>query len=217
VLGVHTGRPLGWIAVSVPLAAVLTPARATWDATGCPAGIYTVTSTAQRVGTGETYFATSTGIQLPRSTFIQEFTNLPSGAYSVSAKVQGNNGAVFSARPQTIQSDQGATVSSGQRGPAVTMPSATGVARPRGRPGQSTGVTGAGTNTTPSASQPIVTGPAAAGPERSLLEIRRLLDRAGAPDWRRIEVIDADGDGVIDGAAIEMAAGDIYILMVRRR
>ena len=225
LLGVLTGMTLGWIAAAVPLAAVFTPARVTWDATGCPAGTYTVTSTAQKLGTGETYRATSTGVQLPRSTFIQEFSNLPPGAYSVSASVQGNNGAVFSAKPQTIQSGDGVVVNSGQRGPAGTIPSATGVVRPRGRPGPPTNFAAsqvAGTRAMPAAtpaasSPPVITGPTVAGPTRSALEIRRLLDQAGATDWRRIEVIDADGDGVIDSAAIEMATGDIYILMIRRR
>ena len=221
LLGVLTGMTLGWIAVAVPLAAVFTPARVTWDATGCPAGTYTITSTAQKVGTGQTFFATTTGVQLPRSTFIQEFTNLPAGAYSVSASVQGNNGAAFSAKLQTIQTSDGGTVNTGQRGPAVTMPPTIGVARPRARPGQTTNVAathGAGTNATPPAAVPVVIpGPAIDGPVRSLLEIRRLLDQAGALDWRRIEVLDTDGDGVIDHAAIEMAAGEIYILMLRGR
>jgi hypothetical protein len=164
--------------------------------------------------------ASSTGVQLPRSTFIQEFANLPPGAYSVSATVNGTNGAVFSASTQTIQSTGGATVLSGQRGPAVTLPPTTGVVRPRTRPGQSTNFAtslGAGTSATPTAPRAVVTAPPTDSPERSLLEIRRLLERAGAVDWRRIEVIDTDGDGVIDGAAIEMTAGDIYILMLRRR
>jgi hypothetical protein len=59
--------------------------------------------------------------------------------------------------------------------------------------------------------------PAAGWQERSLLEIRRLLVEAGEVDWRRIEVLDTDGDGIIDRAAIELAAGDIYILMMRSR
>jgi hypothetical protein len=220
LLGVLTGLTLGWIAVATPLAAVFAPARVTWDATGCPAGTYTVISTAQKLGGGETFSATTTGVQLPRSTFSQEFSNLPNGGYSVSAIVQGNNGAVFAAKPQVIQASPDGTLAFGQRGPATTAPSARGVVRPRGSSFQSTSLAsslGAGGPASTPRSQPVIVAPAAGWQERSLLEIRRLLVEAGELDWRRIEVLDTDGDGVIDRAAIELAAGDIYILMMRGR
>jgi len=229
LLGALTGLTLGWIAVATPLAAVFAPARVTWDATGCPAGTYTIISTAQKLGGGETFSATATGVQFPRSTFVQEFANLPAGGYSVSASVQGNNGAVFAARSQTIQVSEGPqgfpapqdpTGKAGRRGPATTAPSGKGTVRPRGSSFQSSSlaasnVAGGPASTTPS--QPLIVGPAAGWQERSLLEIRRLLLEAGEVDWRRIEVLDADGDGVIDRAAIELATGDIYILMMRGR
>ena len=220
LLGVLTGLTLGWIAVATPLAAVFAPARVTWDATGCPAGTYTIISTAQKLGGGETFSATATGVQLPRSTFSQEFANLPNGGYSVSASVQGDNGAVFAARPQIIQASNGATGTFGQRGPATTAPSGKGTVRPRGSSFQSSSLAASNVGGGPASmprSQPVIVAPAAGWQERSLLEIRRLLVEAGEVDWRRIEVLDADGDGVIDRAAIELATGDIYILMMRGR
>lgn len=226
LLGALTGLTLGWIAVATPLAAVFAPARVTWDATGCPAGTYTIVSTAHKIGGAETFSATTTGVQLPRSTFIQEFANLPPGGYSVSANVQGDNGTVFAARPQIIQATQpplaplGARVKSGRRGPATTAPSAGGTVRPRGSSFQSSSLAAshvAGGTAPTMRSAPVTVGPPDGWQERSLLEIRRLLVDAGEVNWRRIEVLDTDGDGVIDAAAIELAAGDIYILMMHGR
>jgi hypothetical protein len=226
------GMALGWILVPYPLAAIFSPTQVTWDAASCPAGVYTITSTAQ--GTGNrghngTFAATSTDVTLPRPSVVQEFPDLPPGTYAVTATARRSDGQTFRSDVQAI-SVFGASVAavpdrSGSRRPPSSETK--GVARPRRSTSPSDGLA-----SRPPAS--AVQAPAAARIERQPARSRggsvapparldRLLIRleditaAAGIDWRRIEIVDTDADGVVDLVTVEAADGTVLTFLPRIR
>jgi hypothetical protein len=221
------GMALGWILVPYPLAAVFSPTQVTWDAASCPAGEYTITSTAQSAGNrghSETFVATSAAVTLPRSSVVQEFPDLPPGAYAVTATARRSDGQTFRSGVQMI-SVFGASVAasvpdrSGSRRPASaeskgiartrrsTSPSDRLAARPPAAPAQIGRQAASGPG--PGGAQPLSL-------DRFLVRLDDITGPAGV-DWRRIEMIDTDADGVADLVTIEMADGAVLSFLPRIR
>src|SRR5262245_18833675 len=126
------GGILGFIAGSflcAPLIAHVFSSTVTWDASACPAGIYTITSTATNVESGRAFTTTTQHIRLPQPAIVQEFTSLPVGQYSVVAVARDARGTTFTSDPQSIAGSGGSrgkqpsTESSGY----VSAPAATAV------------------------------------------------------------------------------------------
>jgi len=205
-----------------PLSAFFAPATVVWDASGCPAGIYTITAVARGGYPALAYSVTTSGVSLPKGAIVQEFPDLPAGTYQVSATATGNNGRTFTSETQAIR--VGSEVS-GDRGsifgrsrPPGTP--ATGLARSRKQPAEPTPPPPTDRRLAPSAVNPN-TPPTDASRRRldALPEpqVRRLLalltdDSSGSDrQWRRIDMVDDDADGVVDYVAVESISGEIWI------
>ena len=185
--GVVAGSLLPWQSV----AAMFSPTSITWDATGCPAGVYTVTSSA-RSSNGTVYLTPAMTVKLPRKEVVQQFANLPAGTYSVSATVKRHDGRMIPSGSQTLTSDgSGVGLTMRRRPPATEV---AGRASPRtagSSPGSRTGLTAArsaGTNAAPA----------------SLIGGVRFI-----PDDlpRQIEILDLDADGIMDVVRVELFDG----------
>ena len=124
------GFVISWIAVAQPLASAVASTVVTWSASSCPAGVYTITSTAISLATGRTFSVTSTNVQLPKASVTQQFTSLPSGDYRVLAVAARTGGPTFGSAAQTIAADGTGSAFLPRSRPTTREP--TGVARPRG-------------------------------------------------------------------------------------
>jgi len=230
------GMAMGWILFEYPISAFFGPTTVTWDASACPTGVYTVTSTARGLDGGASYLITitSTNVKLPRKAFVQEFPNLPPGQYSVTATVRNSRGQVLGSSVQTVEGQGRPSVLVRPRPPSTAR---TGTARPRGvaatlqsQPAQST------LSTTSSQSAPQTRpsawargAPAAGGPgavslpmalprevERLLVHLSDNADPLGIdPGWRHIELADTDGDGAVDVVRVELASGEVWVWSAR--
>lgn len=208
----------GWALVPFPLSAVFAPTRVTWDARTCPAGVYTVTSTARSLGADGTYDVTTPNVRLPRASFVQEFSNLPAGSYTVTARAQRRDGQTYGSDTQTITNIAGVGSSGHRRATpvepaaAVLAPGARAAASTSSRApdAQPTAPEPAASRAAPPGARGHVTAPrlAPAWGDRPLTidELSRLID--ATPGWRRFEAIDTDADGLIDLISIELANGD---------
>lgn len=176
------------------VAAMFSPTSVTWDATGCPAGVYTVTSSARSISNGTVYLTPAMAVKLPRKEVVQQFENLPAGTYAVSATVKRHDGRVVPSGSQMLTSNGSGTALTMRRRPPSS--DVAGRARPRNAAGGdperriSLGLTtaGAGSGRAPSS-------------------------RAGAvrfiPDDlpRQIEILDLDADGIMDVVRVELFDG----------
>jgi len=204
-----------------PLSAFLGTTTVTWDASNCPAGIYTITALARAQSDTQHYSATTSNVSLPKATIVQQFSNLPSGTYQVSATAMADNGQSFQSQIATVTASgtsggDGGVVFGRARPP--TAPS-TGLARSRKQPADP-----APPPTDPRLAPSGVTTNAPA-PDASLRwsdamlepQVRRLLalltdDSSGSDrQWRRVDVVDDDADGVVDYVAVESISGEIWI------
>lgn len=209
VLAAIAGAIAGWALMSSPLAAIVSPTRVTWDATTCPAGVYTVTSTARDYGGGTTYEAITPNVRLPRPSFVQEFHDLPTGSYSVTAIARRSDGQTFGSDTQTLTNFVGMGSSGHQRAAPSEL---AGAVQP-----PSTPVTRSTTSRVANVPQPAPSpSPAAsrrAPPGVTIDDLSRLMD--GGAGWRRFDAVDTDADGRIDLVVIELANGDVWIWDVR--
>lgn len=229
--GVVSGMAAGSLLLARVLAAPA-PATVTWDATNCPAGTYTVTSTARSLLNSQSYTATSTGIQLPQATFAQQFGNLPPGQYSVEAIARGTDGQAFGSSRQTLtlsgtseivaaapeialgrghRSRQQAPVQTRRnRGRTSPAPASSQTVRPpAARLGES--ITAGARRSTAAEVAPL------SGLDRIIGQLSNLNELAGTEsDWRRIDLIDLDADRLIDVMRIELVSGEIRIVQILR-
>lgn len=218
--GLLAGMVTGWMLLASPIAAYFGPTTVTWDATGCPFGVFTVTATATSLADGTAYLTTPTKVLLPRKTLSQQFPNLPPGEYSVTATLQSPRGRILKSAVQTVR---GQGRGPGRPRPPVRIP--TGLARPRGGTSPTQPLSQAPQSTladpvaTPSATTQIDTNrDAVTSTTRPLVlprELLRLLAQLSVivdpmeteSGWRAIELADLDGDGTIDAATIELSSG----------
>ena len=110
------GFVLGTVFLANPIAAAMTSyVRAAWSLAGCPPGVFTLASTAQLLGGGPVYNAT-TSVQVPHSDVVQVFNNVPPGEYAVSASLRRGNGIVVGSAVQTVATEEGVATGTGLRG-----------------------------------------------------------------------------------------------------
>jgi hypothetical protein len=204
-----------------PLSAFLGTTTVTWDASNCPAGIYTITALARATSNTQHYSVTTSNVSLPKATVVQQFSNLPSGSFQVSATAMADNGQSFQSQIATVT----ASGTSGGDGGVVF-----GRSRPPTSP--ATDSRDPGTSLLTRRLRPDRSPTRAFGrhDERAaarctlrwndaMLEpqVRRLLalltdDSSGSDrQWRRVDVVDDDADGVVDYVAVESISGEIWI------
>ena len=187
ILTMLGGGILGFAAGTVFLvpavALALAPTVITWDASGCPAGIYAVTTMARSLARAGGNVVTSTNVRLPQGSFSQQFENLPRGQYQFSAVSRETDGRTFQSQNQNLSVD--GPIEPGLRLTRSRPPNreATGVARPRR--GDDDGRSAASQATR-------LTGSILAG-----------------LDWRRMDLLDTDDDGEVDVVRIELETGRI--------
>ena len=210
------GFVLGTVFLANPIAsAVASYVRATWSLAGCPTGVYTLVSTAQLYGGGPVHNAT-TSVQVPRSDVVQVFNNVPPGQYTVSASLRRSNGAVVGSGVQTVTTDDGVATVLRSRAPSQPVKGMAGARRPPVPP------------STPAVTAPAVTkapfkpldrraaarpGSGAAVPREWLVaELIRLSDPEGLESgWHQVQLVDVDGDGLVDEIRIEPPNGTAVV------
>jgi hypothetical protein len=213
------GLATGWVFVH-PLSAFLGTTTVTWNASNCPAGIYTITATARATSNTQHFSVTTSNVSLPKASVVQQFSDLPSASYQVSASAMSSNGPTFQSEIVTVTSNGtsgGGTVIFGRNRPPTTP--ATGLARSRNQPAEPAKpptdkklAPAAVTTNTPPPDASLRRSDAALEPQ-----VRRLLalladDSSGADrQWRRVDVVDDDADGVVDYVAVESISGEIWI------
>jgi len=214
------GLVLGTVFLANPIASALsTYIRATWSLAGCAPGLYTLASTAQPLGGGPVYTAT-TSVQVPHSNVVQVFDSVTPGQYTVSASLRRSNGSVVGSAVQTLATQDGVATATLLRGRDPSQP-VTGIAAARR------------SQTPPStpsvkAPAPAVTSapfrrvdrtaaprpaPESAMPREWLLaELIRLSDPDGLDSgWHQVQLVDFDGDGLVDEIRIEPPNGTAVI------
>jgi len=213
LIGAFAGLTIGSVVVPSAMLARFTGAHVSWDASQCPAGEYTVTTTARHTVSGDTYQITSSNISLPAGTVGQDFPDLPGGTYVVTARASAADGESFRSASQTLSVTGSApaptspdtTLGSGGRSrpPATT---ATGTAQPRTGTDVS-GYGGAGGRGTGESVGVELSATSAAALARletevslawALDAVAALARHGGGQGLSRLTVVDEDGDGVID-------------------
>ena len=212
------GLALGTVFLANPIAsAMATYVRATWSLAGCPAGVYTLASTAQLLGGGPAFSAT-TSVQVPRSDVVQVFNNVPPGQYTVSASLRRANGAVVASAEQTVSTEDGVATATAMRGrtPSQTVK---GMAGSRGSqaPPSTPSITAPAIAKTAfkpvegSAGARAVAGTAAPR-EWLVADLIRLSDPDGIESgWHQVQLLDLDGDGLVDEIRIEPPNGPAVV------
>jgi hypothetical protein len=198
------------------IAHVFGPTTVTWDASACPAGVYTITSTATSLTDSRSFTATTQHIRLPRPSIVQDFGDLPSGQYQVSAVVRDARGRTLGSGTQTI-------VGQGQsRGRQVTASNATGSYSSRAV-ASTASATVKTVQPLPAPAPAVSVDPPANVPQSAPQSARlstsirdRLLADTGAellaafPQWKSIAFVDTDDDGVMDSVRIELTTGEVW-------
>ena len=201
--GLIAGFVVGSLLLDGPVAAMFAPATVTWNATDCPLGTYTLTSTATSLNGGGTFETTSHDVRLPAATVTQFFEHLPEGRFAVTAVLTNENG-------ETVGSDSQLLVVTP---PSVRAPKPQALASRAAAERTSTPVS----RTSPPVSRPSV-GPAKiAGNQSTLVLVDRpamsraaLADLLGdLPDVRQLDLIDQDDDGEIDLLRILWLSGAV--------
>jgi len=212
------GFVLGTVFLANPIAAAMsTYVRATWSLAGCPAGVYTLAATAQLLGGGPVYNAT-TSVQVPNSNVVQVFNDVTPGQYTVSASLRRGDGGVVGSAVQTVATEDGVATATLVRGRNPSQP-VTGIAT--ARRSQTPPATPAvkAPAITQAASKPLggsasarsVSGTAASR-EWLVAELVRLSDPDGLESgWHQVQLLDRDGDGLVDEIRIEPPNGTAVV------
>jgi len=202
-----------------PLSAFFGTTTVTWDASSCPAGTYTVSALARATANTSQYSVTTTNVSLPKASITQQFQNLPPGPYNISAVATPISGTTYGSELVTITStgsgDGGIIV--GRNKPPASP--SLGTARSRNQPAEPTPPP-TDRRQTPAT---VPTNAPAAGSvsprangvlDSQLRQLFALLadDSGGAArQWRRVDAVDEDADGVFDYLAVESISGEIWI------
>jgi hypothetical protein len=205
------GLALGTVFLANPIASAMASyVRATWSLAGCPPGVFTLASTAQLLGGGPVYNAT-TSVQVPHADVVQVFNDVPPGQYTVSASLRRGDGIVVGSAVQTVATEEGVATATFLRGRDPSQPV--------------TGIAGARRTQTPP-STPAVKAPAPAIPpatfrqvvgtaaprEWLVAELIRMSDPDGLESgWHQVQLLDLDGDGLVDEIRIEPPNGTAVV------
>jgi hypothetical protein len=225
------GFVLGTLFLAHPLAsAVTTYARATWSLAGCPAGVYTLAATAQSLSGGPSY-TLSTSVQVPQVDVVQQFRDVVPGLYTISASLRRANGEVVGSGSQVVSTtEEGVVTTTTLRSRTPSQP-VIGIAAAR-RP-QAPPATPSVTAPAPAVTS-VAVGPAdrtaaprltpnvrtlgrldqgAAAPREWLIaDLIRLSDPDGDESgWHQVQLLDLDGDGVVDEIRIEPPNGTAVV------
>lgn len=210
------GLVLGTVFLASPIASAMsTYVRATWSLAGCPPGVYTLASTAQLLGGGPIYTAT-TPVQVPHADVVQVFDNVAPGQYTVSASLRRGNGSVVGSAVQTVATEDGVATATFLRGRNPSQP-VTGVAAARRTPpppstpsvkAPAPAVTPAPFRRVDRTAAPRPASGSAMPREWLLAELIRLSDPDGLDSgWHKVQLLDLDGDGLVDEIRIEPPNG----------
>lgn len=207
--GLLAGSVAGSILPGSHLAATFGPATVTWDASSCPVGVYSITTTAISFKGGGSFVTTSSGVQLPKHTLTQFFDNLPAGKYAVSAVAREAEGNEFRSGTQLL------TMAPATAGGSFAA------RQPRPPTRQSGGRPGAGTRLAPAPEPPAAPETKAPAVKTAMspfaITLDQLAERLGdGSDWRRFDLLDLDEDGVVDVVRIEWSSGAIAVVRLVR-
>jgi hypothetical protein len=233
LLGAAAGLMAGLMLTPAPLTARRSSTRLTWDGSSCPAGTYTVTSTATNLSTAQSFVASMSGVALPRATVLQDFPNLPTGSYSVIASLASDNGLSFSSQSQTV--DALDTSKSAPAAPTIDStasgrqrPSSApilGVAQPRETPPPPIGYSAGSPRAASKMIESIAPDPAPQVVPQVVTKTRAVLvesllrvlavhePSATMADGDRLKMIDTDGDGIIDLVGVTIG-GEVWFVRV---
>ena len=214
------GFALGTVFLANPIASAMTSyVKATWSLAGCPPGVFTLAFTAQMIGGGPVRTATTT-VQVPRSDVVQVFNDVPPGQYTLSATLRRGEGIVVGSAVQTVATEDGVATTTLLRGRDPSQP-VTGIAAARRTqaPPSTPAVKAPAPAVTPVAFRPVdrTAGarpvPGAAAPREWLLaELVRLSDPDGLESgWHQVQLLDLDGDGLVDEIRIEPPNGTAVV------
>ncbi len=198
LMGLATG-----LVLMRPVGAFFGPTTITWNASSCPAGIYTITSFVRGDDGVVGYSVTTSNVSLPRASVTQQFPNLPARVWQASAITTGE-GRAFRSSTQALQglgTDEGRL---GRSRPAGTP--VAGLARPRNSPPVTRPPEPR--STAPESAENLSIGQVLG---RVLARLSAGLD-PGAPDaavlpWRLLVIEDLNGDGHADVATVESVDG----------
>ena len=221
------GGLLGFIAGSflcAPLIAhVFSPAVITWDATSCPPGIYTITSTATNVETSQSFTTRTVHVRLPASSVRQEFSDLPFGQYLISAIARDVKGRSFEAS-QSLNTAGLASRSRGRQTP-MSFPSSLSKGRasaavvPRATNVTVSDISAPATSTAVAESvvlpQPVETASTKFFVSSDIAELLGAFESRGRGrrfNWKSVTLIDTDEDGVVDSVRIESVDGHVWFI-----
>lgn len=230
--GLLAGFVAGSLLPVSTVVAMFSSTPVTWNAASCAPGIYTIISTAQRVGSGDTYRTAAARIRLPQASVTQEFENLPPGTYAVTATLRDARGRTFESGLQTVTRAEAI----GARGGSAPRAAVGGTAKPRGRassapPASGThaeALRGQAASPMPMAAIPgspnAMPGTASRAVSRAKPDIESLIGRltqiadltGGGADWQRIDLVDSDDDGTTVLLRIEWSNGTVRTWRVTR-
>jgi len=201
-----------------PISAFLGSTTVTWDALNCPAGIYTITALARGTNNTRSYSVTTSNVSLPKGAVVQQFQDLPSGSYYVSATASTNDGRTFHSQLLTVTGNGDGGVILGRSRRADNP--ATGIARGRNQPVEDPPRPPTDRKVTPSTVSINAPATDASLPRTEIAlepDARRVLiqlvQESDGTDrlWRRVEVVDEDADGFVDYVTVESLSGEIWI------
>lgn len=205
------GFALGTVFLANPIASAMTSyVRATWSLAGCPPGVFTLAFTAQMIGGGPVRTATTT-VQVPHSDVVQVFNDVPPGQYTLSATLRRGEGIVVGSAVQTVATEDGVATATLLRGRDPSQP-VTGIAAARRAqaPPSTPAVTAPARPVTPEAFRPVDW--TAAPRDWLVAELIRLSDPDGLESgWHQVQVLDLDGDGLVDEIRIEPPNGTAVV------
>jgi len=137
LIGLLAGLVCGFVLLPEPILARFASTHVTWDGSQCPAGSYTITSTASNLFTGESFQTTSPHVRLPLNSVGQDFSNLPPGMYLVTARSVDLEGTAFVSDEQHVTvavSTSLPTPLPGSAAPGISSGSISGHRRPTSSP-----------------------------------------------------------------------------------
>ena len=232
VLAGLAGFVMGWALTTSPMAWGLAGTRVTWNASSCPAGVYTITSMARSAENGRTHVASSSNVTLPRAEVVQEFSGLPAGVFAVTAVARHSDGTQFESTQTIVSAGDGVILP-----PTATPPQpsrsaarrrrgndAMGQAQPRPNPNSivappTRSADAPGTARVETTAKADATSIHISKSDLEYIQIQ--LNDIGDPaadgsTWRRISLVDSDADGLTDVILVEMNNGDVRLWHLRR-
>ena len=211
------GISVGFFLCAPVIAHVFAPTKVTWDATACPAGVYTITSTATSQGDSRLFTTTTQNIQLPTASIEQMFSDLPPGQYRVTAVASDVNGRRFDSGVQTVIATDPILPPDPPNPPIPVMPDPPTVVASRRNRGHQEPVPQVPPPTGGTARLSTVLLDQIVGGGRSTTDDGRWTTEellAAYPWWKSIAIVDSDTDGEMDTVRIELVTGEVWFASI---